>query len=247
MKKIISTLLAIFISGSAAAEWTRIGGGTDNSEIYVDLETVRRNGDKVKLWTMQSFETLNNELNSKHLSTKSHRELDCKAEQSRTPAYLQFSGQKGTGTPLISIYEPNDVWKPVTPGTVGQMIFDAGCDITIGTHKWSLMKTEEPDADNMTMRTYIDRSKIQRKGNIASVWVLFDLKGVDYDPQGKSYSLKFRVENDCTGLQVREISRTYYAANMAVGKSDPVSLIPQWMPIEKESTAYDVWKTICAS
>lgn len=130
MKKIILTLLSVLISSSAAAEWTRLGGGLDGSDIYVDFDTVRRNGDKVKLWTMQDFKPGKNKPKPKELSNKSYWEFDCKQELARIPGITIFSGEKGTGNIVASNYNPNEPWAPLPPDSIGQMVFDMGCEMT---------------------------------------------------------------------------------------------------------------------
>jgi hypothetical protein len=246
MKRTILTLLAILISNSAAAEWTRVGGGDDDSNVYVDLETFRRNGDKVKLWSLRNFKTLNGVGKAKHLSNKTQWEIDCKEEQVRMPAYMEFSGRDGSGQVVTNDFSPNDSWIPVAPGTIGQMISEIGCDTTIGTNKWTLVKIpSEYTKENPHLSLYFDYSNIQRNGNRVSMWRMLDVRKKNSDPKSSSHSVKFHMEHDCIEQKTRTIRTLAYPANMGIGKKiELAENIPTpWN--KEEGFASHVWKVLC--
>ena len=246
MKKIILNLLSVLISSSAAAEWTRVGGGGDGSDVYVDLETLRRNGSKVKLWTLRNFKTLNGETKVKHLSNKIQWEMDCKEEQIRMPAYMEFAGRDGAGKTVATQFLPNDSWTPIVPGSVGQLISEVACDTTIGTNKWTLLEPSDAFAkENPNHNVYSDYFTIQRNGDRVSMWQMVDRrKGKDRDPHSESYSVKFHREYDCIEQKVRTISAVVYSTNMGVGKRNETNNNPTpWLPAERSMD--EIWQIAC--
>jgi hypothetical protein len=248
MKKIILTLLVVLISSSAAAEWTRVGGGGDGSDVFVDLETLRKNGSKVKLWSLRNFKTLNGETKVKHLSNKTQWEMDCKEEQIRMPAYMEFAQRGGVDETIASQFLPDDNWTPIVPKSVAQMIFEVGCDTTIGTNKWTLLEPSDAFAkNNPNHRVYFDYSSIQRNGDRVTMWKMVDRRsGTDRDPISESYSVKFHREYDCIEQKVRSISSIGYSTNMGVGKSGKANNNRKpWLPAER--TADEIWKMACDS
>ena len=54
-------VLLLLSSGPAYAEWVPVDehdqAGTTESTSYVDLDTIRRNGDLVKMWVLFDYET----------------------------------------------------------------------------------------------------------------------------------------------------------------------------------------------
>jgi hypothetical protein len=67
----------------------------------------------------------------KYLSNKSYWEFDCKQEMARIPGITIFSGKKGLGNIVETDYNANQAWEPLPPDSIGQMIFDVGCDTTM--------------------------------------------------------------------------------------------------------------------
>lgn len=235
-KKIVFILLSVLISSSALAEWTWVGGGGDGSDIYMDLESVRRDGEKVKLWTMQNFKPSSGKIKPKYLSNKSYWEFDCKQELARIPGITIYSGKKGSGSIVESDYNVNKAWLPVPPGTIGQMIFDAGCDETIGMNKWVLVET-----DNANVSLYSDYSSIRKVGDRVRMWQMLDFKSKD---PNDGFSSKFHREYDCIEQQVRTIASLEYQANMGVGKKQLHNDATAWMPVEPGFN--QMWQKACA-
>lgn len=245
MKKVIFALLAVLISNNAAAEWTRIAGGDDGSDIYVDLDTVRKNGSKVKFWTLQNFKTLDVDKKSKHFSSKTQWEVDCNEEKISVPVFITYSGKKGTGKTIISDYSP-DGWRPLVPDTIGEMIFFVGCDATIGTHKWVLLtQTKQVVKDNLARNVYFDYASARKVGDQVSMWQLIDYIAKDHAPKNKSYSVKLHREYDCIEQQGgKTISYASFRANMGVGESERVDTTDMpWKVVE--GAEKEAWKSAC--
>lgn len=225
MKKILMILVAVLISSGASAEWSRVTG-SGSVDTYIDLSTVRRDGDKVKLWTMRNYKTPQDpQEEDKHLSTKEQHELDCKEEQRRPLFLTAYSGEKGTGKVVYNINDSNNKWGAIAPGTVGRGLLEVGCDPTIGSIEWFYIKEVGQEKEAL----YLDYSSIRKVGNHASIVMLYDIKGGDFTPKEGSYSVKLRREYDCVEKQVRTIDGWHFSANMGVGKGDKTRLNPPLM------------------
>ena len=74
-KLLIAALLAVF-STNVMAEWTEVGGNDDRTT-YADLSTIRKSGDKVKMWDLLDHKVAMTVGNTRYLSMTSQHEYDC--------------------------------------------------------------------------------------------------------------------------------------------------------------------------
>lgn len=241
MKRILFAFLLILISSSALAEWTRMVSGTDGSTLYMDLNTHRRNGDKVKLWTMQNFKSFEGEAKLKHLSNKVQWELDCKEEQVRMPAYLTFDGAKGSGKSVSHVYTPNERWQPISPESLSQIVFEAGCQ-TPTERTWVLVRSI-PGSSN-TVNIYYNPSKVDREADLATMWVLFDARGEEYGPTGESFSMQILSQFDCKAPRARDMGGLSFPANMGIGKGSSMNPAPWYQLVSGTPGSY-LWEVAC--
>lgn len=241
MKKLILILATVLISGNVSAEWTRIDGGADDSDLYGDMDTFRRNGSKIKLWTMHNFKTWQGPGNQKYQSNKIQWELDCKEEQVRMLASLDFTGKKGAGRLVSTVYAPNDSWRPPTPQTLGEAVFNAGCH-TPAQRKWTLLQSRSKE--NIDYSFYYDLSRIERTESLVSIPVLFDAKGNDFTGSN-SYSGQSLQEYDCVELQMRKVDGMLFTANMGLGKNHSSISPTPWEPVSPEAMNGDLWLLAC--
>jgi hypothetical protein len=120
-------LLSAVFSGSAAAEWTLIGpsGGSEAKYFvtYADYATIRKTGNKVKMWVLFNYPTAQSAPQGKtYLSQKSHEEYDCKEETERTLYLVFLSGPMGTGDPISTTDSLGVKPSPVVPRSVGEAL-----------------------------------------------------------------------------------------------------------------------------
>lgn len=250
MKKILFTLLSVLISSNAAAEWTWVWAVSNGAAMYADLDTIRKgkNDHKVKLWTMQSFETPTGEGSKRHLSNKVQWELNCSEEEARVLAYLTYDGKNGTGKPLLSDFYPDGDWTPVSPGSVGETILKVGCDTTIGMHQWTLLRETKHEEEKVIRQAYGDPSSLLRDKDLVRVLVLYNTMSSDDDPKHKNNnngSIKLLREYDCTGQRVRTIASEYFRANMGVGRKSASKNISQWEPLEEGKLSHSLGEVVC--
>ena len=84
MKKLLLFFALLFITTSAYAEWIYFSKNVGGDIFFYDKSNVKRNGDKVKVWTYMN--TLPDDKEAKSLNTGSGRsleEIDCVNETSK--------------------------------------------------------------------------------------------------------------------------------------------------------------------
>jgi hypothetical protein len=131
MKRLLLITLLVLSSGPVYAEWVSVGGNVEEGmtayTVYVDLDTIRRNGDVVKLWALMDFKTIQTDPSPPHLSVKSQREFDCTEERVRLLTLTAFSGHMGNGNAVYSYSDSKDQGIAVEPGSVAQSLWKVAC------------------------------------------------------------------------------------------------------------------------
>ena len=116
------------VSTSALAEWTKIE--KNNSEgitRYVDVTTIQRNKNKVRMVNLIDYQTKREALDDKFLPIKVVQEYDCNAVKKRILAFNTYYGNMGTGGDLYRDTSPNE-WKIVSsPGSSGLTLWEEAC------------------------------------------------------------------------------------------------------------------------
>ena len=121
-------LLLVLSSGPVCAEWVSVAVlDQAGVTIYVDSDTIRRKGDRVKIWELIDYETIQTVAGTSYLSARLQREYDCARELHRTLALTELSGNMGTGTELLA--NPDEQkWEPVDPGSIAKRLWKVACD-----------------------------------------------------------------------------------------------------------------------
>lgn len=120
--------LLLLSRGLAYAEWvwissTKREGGYD---VYADPDTIRRNGDLVRMWILYDYKTLQLAAGSARLSDSTQLEANCKEKLQRSLAYTWWSGSMGSGNVVFS-YSTEGNWMPIQTGTVGHTLWSFAC------------------------------------------------------------------------------------------------------------------------
>jgi hypothetical protein len=118
--------LLVLSSGPAYAEWVRALNNQTDPTLYVDSDTIRRNGTVVKWWELLDYKTVQTVAGISFLSMKVLREYDCAGEQIRVLAMADFSGNMATGTVVFSDFAQSN-WVPVQPESRGQTLWKFAC------------------------------------------------------------------------------------------------------------------------
>jgi hypothetical protein len=121
-------ILLLLGSGLAYAEWvstflTKMEGGYD---VCADPDTIRRNGNLVKLWILYDYKTLQLVMGVAHLSDSVQLEANCRETFQRRLGYRWWSGNMGNGNVVFS-YSAEGNWIPIEPRTVGHTVWSFAC------------------------------------------------------------------------------------------------------------------------
>lgn len=110
MHKATLMMLLAVMSSSAVAEWVPVvGNETVGATAYADPATIRKTGNKVKMWDLLDYKTAQGDAGMQYMSMKAQTEYDCKEEQSR-PLYLSFHSENmGKGKVVDTYNNPSSL------------------------------------------------------------------------------------------------------------------------------------------
>ncbi len=117
MNKFLMAL--ILVSTPAAAEWTMIQTG-DNESVYVDFDTLQKNGDLVTVSTLNDYYFVQQK---KELSTQFTELHDCKHKKFKALSISYYSENmaKGDVIEVFNFNAPEIAWSDVVNGSVGEL------------------------------------------------------------------------------------------------------------------------------
>ncbi len=122
MKKTMLMMLLTAISTGAMAEWVKVSE-TDSANIYVDSETIRKDGNLRKVWQIRDL--IQRDKTGK-MSVRTFNEYDCKEGRTRILSGSDHSEPMGSGRVLAAGSGHND-WDYLAPGTSGATILKFVC------------------------------------------------------------------------------------------------------------------------
>jgi len=95
---ILLALLLITTNANAYAEWTYFSKNVGGDILFYDKSSVKRNGDKVKVWTYMNILPDDKEAKSLNMgSGRSLEEIDCVNETRKTLSFQSFTKQNLEG------------------------------------------------------------------------------------------------------------------------------------------------------
>jgi hypothetical protein len=127
-----SLITLLFLSTVPAyAEWVAVEKDyllPGLQTVYVDPDTIRREGNLVTLWQLIDFKTMQGNGRGAHrfLSTKIHKQFDCAGKRLRLLAFTEFSRRMGTGI-AANGYVDKDNWLPVEPASINHALWEVAC------------------------------------------------------------------------------------------------------------------------
>jgi hypothetical protein len=129
MKKILMMLLLLVSTNVFAVDWVAVAGGNNDSTHYVDSQSIRRDGNKVKAWTLYDFKSgeVLGDNKTRYLSSLARLEFDCFEGTLREIDAYSYSGNMMKGDIVLS--EPNLTMLPTSalPGSVGAIDLKLVC------------------------------------------------------------------------------------------------------------------------
>ncbi len=138
---------AVMSRGPVYTEWVAVEKDylfPERQTVYVDPDTIRREGNLVTLWQLIDFKWMQGKgavinpyrfgrLNRFRLvphgffSTKTHKQFDCEENRVRLLAFTEFSHHMGTGRRNNGYFD-QDNWLPVEPESVNHSLWEVACD-----------------------------------------------------------------------------------------------------------------------
>ena len=103
-------------------------------------------------------------------------------------------------------------------------------------------------AKGLTVYTvYVDTDSIRRRGDIVSLWAVFDYMSIQSIVGGPWLSSKTRREYDCVEERVRLLGYMTFSGNMGSGEavysnSDQST----WQPMAPDSIDRKLWEVVCS-
>ena len=102
--------------------------------MYVDPDTVRREGNLVTMWQLIDFKWMQGNQGigpfgfgpHRFFSTKTHKQFDCAEKRVRLLAFTEFSRRMGTGVPANG-YVDNGNWIRVEPESINHALWEVAC------------------------------------------------------------------------------------------------------------------------
>ena len=127
MKLLIAALLTVF-STSVLAEWTDVGGNDDQTT-YADLSTLRKSGNRVKMWNLMDHKVVKTSKANgmRYLSAVAQMEYDCKEETVNLLALIWYSKNMGAGEVVYNSGALHEEPVPVAPDSSGENLFKVAC------------------------------------------------------------------------------------------------------------------------
>ena len=126
MKRLLLGLMMLVTATAASAEWTLVGESPGAFDYYVDVSTIRRNGNLVKMWNLLNFKTMQNVAGISYASLMDLSEFDCGEEAARSLTYHNYSGNMRTGKIVYSnTYALR--WEPIAPESVRSGMWKIAC------------------------------------------------------------------------------------------------------------------------
>ena len=128
IKKLILAIALTTVSPSVMAEWTLIAVNSDYGlNVYVDYATIRRVGNKVKMWRLFDYKTVQIAIRKEWLSDITQEEFDCQAETSRILATSWYSRNMGNGEVVYSNGSFEGTSTPIIPNAMSEFTWKAAC------------------------------------------------------------------------------------------------------------------------
>ena len=111
------------------AEWTLIYESSDSkAKYYANILEIKTNKkfSKLRVWTMEDFNLLQEVASYKYLSVKSFSEFDCKNSKIRIMGYSLYEENMGKGEIIFSKGTPFE-WQKINKNTMNDAYLKIAC------------------------------------------------------------------------------------------------------------------------
>ena len=126
MKRFVFAVSWLLVCAPAAAEWTRLD---DNDAVagYVDLATVHKQGNTVRMSSLLDFKSVQRKDGRLYLSLTVEFEINCAEQRSRILAVAAYSGNMGQGEIVMAEPSVDRPWESVRPRTRLDSLWQIAC------------------------------------------------------------------------------------------------------------------------
>ncbi len=249
------------VSSSAMAEWVEVGESGEETEAitaYADPDTIRKTGNRVKMWALVDYKTDEEEFGI--LSARQKEEYDCKEKKQRILFIAFYSGHMGKDETVEILSEPESSWQQPLAGGLAEALLEFAC----GGFYPKLPRTFPSVSSNAVaewvevsrsvengVALYADPATIRKSGNMATMWELMDSKTAGEGPgPGNKFihSLVSQAEYDCKDERIRFLDFIGFSENMGKGEliESQITPISEWKLILPEDITYKkMWEFAC--
>lgn len=174
MRKIILMILLAVVCSSEAAEWVKVVSSKD-AAVYANPATIRKAGNKVKMWELYDFETAQTNPNGKtYLSLMVQSEYDCKEEQERSLAFSAYSEKMRDGEVISAVSNNDAKWQPVIPGSNSVTLWKIACGKMTETEIQERVILDQVGFDAYYQKNYPQAfSRFMRDAKKGEPWSMF--------------------------------------------------------------------------
>ena len=128
---LFSLMILLWLSiKPACADWVNVADKVETGltvyTVYVDPDSMRRDGGVVRLWTLFDFRTIQSIVGGPWLSSKAQREFDCAEERVRLLGFMTFTGNMGSGEPVYSDSQESK-WEPISSDSIDGKLWEVAC------------------------------------------------------------------------------------------------------------------------
>jgi hypothetical protein len=127
MRQVVLILAMSLTCSSAMAEWTKVYQHK-KATVYVNLETIQRDENLVKMWSMSDYKSTQHlHYKKPYRSIKSQAEYDCNEKTRRIVSVTHYSGEKSKGEVVYSNAYFDKPWFSVTDGSPEDHEWEIAC------------------------------------------------------------------------------------------------------------------------
>ena len=126
MQRRFAVLILLMLSASSAwADWQLLKE-TREYILYIDPETVQKNGNLVRAVSFQDFHKMQTLAEHAYLASKTLNEYDCAKKLFRQVEFSIFPENMGSGGALFTDNKVQD-WVPLQAGGAADMLWKSAC------------------------------------------------------------------------------------------------------------------------
>ena len=128
--RLLIALLSAVVCNAANAEWTEIERFEDNTRIYVDRSTAKRDGDIGHVQHLVRWgEPQADPGQTPYLSTIVRTAYDCAGKREKYLASSSFAGTMGNGELAISDEDEAPNWASISDGSMEEKLWKIACSV----------------------------------------------------------------------------------------------------------------------